>query len=292
MSKYRDPSAARRRLRAELRAAREGKSLTQQGVADSLDWSLSKLLRIEAGSIGLSTTDLRALLNLYDVSNTWLVEELIEAARESRRQPWWHGFQDLIRPQFAQLLGYETTATVFLEFALLLLPGPFQIADYASAVMRAARGDVISELDLHRGLELRLQRGKWLLERSDVRSIVLLLDELALLRPIGGPKVMADQLRWLLELAQRPIFELHVIPLGVGEHDSLGGSFKVLQFDDSDNDVLYLSGLNHDTLVRDDEAVVADFLRRFERMRAEALSGENALERVARAADSFEALAA
>lgn len=287
MSTYQDPSAARRRLRAELRAAREHKGLTQQFVADSLDWSLSKLLRIEAGSVGLSTTDLRALLSLYDIQDAQLIVELMATARESRRQPWWHEFQDQIRPQFAQLLGYETTANVFLEYAQILIPGPFQTPDYAAAVMKAARAGSISEEELRQGLELRIRRGQWLLNRDDVRDIVLLLDEFALLRPIGGPQVMAAQLDSLVELSKRDSVHVALLPLSIGEHGSLGGSFKLLQFDNGDNAVLYLSGLNHDTLVRDNDELVADFLKRFEQMRTQAITGDAARERIVKAAESF-----
>lgn len=287
MSTYQDPSVARRRLRTELRAARERKRLTQQQVADELDWSLSKLLRIEAGSVGISTTDLRALLDLYDARDKQHISELMAAARESRRQPWWHEFQDQVRPQFAQLLGYETTATVFLEYAQVLIPGPFQTPDYATAVMRASRTVEIDDDTLQQALELRLRRGQLLLDREDVRDIVLLLDEFAIERPIGGPEVMARQLDALVELSERTHVEVEMLPVSIGDHGSLGGSFKVLQFDGEDNDVLYISGLNHDTLVRDNPDVVADFLKRFEQMRAQAISGDEARERIARAAAAF-----
>lgn len=286
MSRYQDSSAARRKLRTELRAARERKGLTQQGAIAALEWSLSKLLRIEAGSIGVSVTDLRALIAVYGISDEQLIDELMDAARESRRQPWWHEYQEIVRPQFAQLLGYETSATVFFEFALTLLPGPFQTQEYATAVMRAARAD-LDATTLQRGLDLRLRRGEWLLDRQDVRSIVLLLDEAALLRPIGGPQAMSRQLQHLLSFVERGNIQLEVVPLSLGEHESLGGSFKVLQFDDDENDVLYLSGLGNDVLVRDDQKQVLEYLHRFERLRTHALSGEEAHRRIADAAETF-----
>ena len=286
MSRYQDSSAARRKLRTELRAARERKGLTQQAVVADLEWSLSKLLRIEAGSISVSITDLRALIGLYDITDKQLIADLSEAARESRRPPWWHEYQDIIRPQFAQLLGYETSATDFYEFAMTLIPGPFQTEEYATAVMRAARYNVDEET-LQRGLKLRLRRGEWLLDRPDVRRIVLLLDETTLQRPVGGPETMSQQLEHLLALSDRDTIDLEVIPVGLGEHESLGGSFKVLRFDDDENDVLYLTGLGGDALVRDDQNQVSEYLQRFERMRARALSGADARQRINDAAKSF-----
>jgi hypothetical protein len=49
-----------------------------------MDWSPSKMLRIESGAIGISTTDLRALLIYYDIKDARQTEELVELARAAR----------------------------------------------------------------------------------------------------------------------------------------------------------------------------------------------------------------
>ena len=49
----------RRRLVAELKKARENKDLTQSQTAKAMEWSLSKIQRIEKGSSGIKTNDLR-----------------------------------------------------------------------------------------------------------------------------------------------------------------------------------------------------------------------------------------
>lgn len=83
-----DSSPNRRRPRIELRKAREKAQLTQREAAEALEWSLSKIIRIEAGAVSLSVTDLRALLQRYDVTDPQLVTELEEAARGSKGQRW------------------------------------------------------------------------------------------------------------------------------------------------------------------------------------------------------------
>src|SRR5690242_2924066 len=55
----------RHKVRAALRAARQRAGMTQREVAEEMDWSQSKMLRIESGDVGISTTDLLALLNCY-----------------------------------------------------------------------------------------------------------------------------------------------------------------------------------------------------------------------------------
>src|SRR5262245_13105882 len=74
-------TVGRRTLRAALRRAREDAGHTQEQVAREMDWSLSKLIRIEAGIVGVSTTDLKALLDLYRIDDAEQVRSLIELAR-------------------------------------------------------------------------------------------------------------------------------------------------------------------------------------------------------------------
>lgn len=80
----RDVSVQRQRLRAALRNERRLAHLTQKEVANAMDWSPSKMLRIEAGVVSISTTDLRALLTYYDIKDKQQTEELVELARGAR----------------------------------------------------------------------------------------------------------------------------------------------------------------------------------------------------------------
>lgn len=82
MTTSRDVSS--QRLRTELRSKRELAHLTQKQVARAMDWSPSKMLRIESGAVGISTTDLRALLTYYDVKDQRQTEELVKLARAAR----------------------------------------------------------------------------------------------------------------------------------------------------------------------------------------------------------------
>ena len=56
------PEVMRRRLRVALRQYRDAAELTQRAAAEALDWSVSKIIRIEQGAVGITPTDLRALL--------------------------------------------------------------------------------------------------------------------------------------------------------------------------------------------------------------------------------------
>ena len=83
MTSAHGPIAGRRRLRTVLRRARENSGLTQENVAQSMEWSLSKLIRIENGSVSISTNDLRALLDLYGIVDKPTVTELVDLAQDA-----------------------------------------------------------------------------------------------------------------------------------------------------------------------------------------------------------------
>jgi hypothetical protein len=79
-----DVSVKRQQLRFELRNKRKQARLTQRQVAQAMDWSPSKMLRIETGMVGISTADLRALLSYYNVKDKQETERLVGLARAAR----------------------------------------------------------------------------------------------------------------------------------------------------------------------------------------------------------------
>jgi hypothetical protein len=58
------------------------------------------------------------------------------------------------------------------------------------------------------------------------------LHELVLRTPVGGPAVLAEQLRHLLRMAARPAVTLRVLPTSVGAHAAMSGPFTFLEFPD------------------------------------------------------------
>jgi transcriptional regulator with XRE-family HTH domain len=277
MLNYADPSAARRRLRNELRSAGDAAGWSQLKASAALDWSLSKLLRIESGSVAVAVTDLRALLTLYGVSDDALVRELVEIARASRGRPWWYEYRGIVRPQFAQYLGYESIASSFRIFGLALVPGLLQTQEYAQTVI-AAHAGLGEAVAVGAQLTLRLDRADRLFQRENVKEISVLLDESTLRRQVAGPAGMRRQIRHLIDIARRPRVSFGILPFDVGAHSAMSGPFSVLQFAEAQDDVLYLDGVSGDTLIRDDQEQVAEYLARFELLRAQALMGDDAVD--------------
>ena len=88
------PVLGRRRLSVALRHARDQTGWTQEQVAAAMDWSLSKLIRIEKGTVGISTSDLRSLLSHYGIGDSERVNALVRLAKSSRERPWWAPYRE------------------------------------------------------------------------------------------------------------------------------------------------------------------------------------------------------
>lgn len=263
-----DPGLYRRQVRTSLRDARTTAGRTQLEAAAALDWSLSKVIRIEAGNVGVSTTDLLALLTYYGVTDQDLIDSLVAAARASRLKPWWQEYHEVIRPQFAQLLSYETGASAVWTYSPTMITALLQTADYA----RAVRSEGVADQHKRDQLVHLLLRRQEIFEGDDAPEAHFIVDEAALRRWVGGPAVMAEQLGHLLECMGRPRISIQVLPFSAGANPSLSGPFVLLRLPDSNDDVVFLEGNAGDMISHEDEEMRSKYFEYFERLTAKCLS--------------------
>ncbi|NJP68350.1 DUF5753 domain-containing protein [Streptomyces spiramenti] len=266
-----DPVLARRRLRIALRRLRRERDLTQRHVADELEWSLSKLIRVESGAQGISVTDLQAVLDLYRLDDAVERETLRAAARASRGRAWWARFESAVPPAFAQYLAYEGSATAVLCHQPSLLPGLLQTPAYTAALptdpLPVAGGAAL------RG-ELRRERMKRL-RRPGGPRVSFLIDEAAVRRAVGGATVMTEQLEHLVQMAAAPDLDVAVLPFAAGAHPLVDQPCSLLELEEGD--VLFVeSAATGDRCVRDEPALVARYQERFAAARELALTGTDA----------------
>ncbi|WP_235486937.1 DUF5753 domain-containing protein, partial [Frankia sp. AvcI1] len=100
---------------------------------------------------------------------------------------------------------------------------------------------------IERRVSVRINRQKLLYRKSPPRLWVV-IDEAALRRPIGGPKVMRAQIEHLINIAPLQNLTLQVMPFAFGGHAAEGGAFTILRFPEMDlPDVVYLEQLTGST---------------------------------------------
>ncbi|MFI7315833.1 helix-turn-helix domain-containing protein [Streptomyces venezuelae] len=256
------PSAAlqRLRLRTELRKARTAARLTQRQVAAKMEWSPSKLIRIEAGEVGISVNDLRPLLDAYGIRDRRKIEELLDLARGSRKMPYTE-YRDLYSKEFLQFLALESSASIVRAYNSLQVPGPLQTEEYGRAIMRAYDKGIDSEA-VDRAIEVRLSRQDTL--TSGEREIFYILDESVVRRQVGGRGVMRAQLERLAELAALPKVSIQILPFSVGAHPGIQGPFTLFEFDaDEMPDTLYLENPRGDSYSTNSPEESGRYLERF-----------------------------
>ena len=276
-------SALRRQLLAELRQLRPPHVVTQRQVADALDWSPSKVTRIENGSVSISVTDMRALLAYYGVAAPQVVEGLVDLARRSRRaRSPFAAFGDVFPPDALRFFDYEQSATWIGSIELLVMPGLLQTVDYARAVMAVHDVGAEKAQRFVRSRQVRQQ----VLDRPDPPALSFIVDESVLLRAIGGRAVMRAQLEHLLNVAARPHVAVRIIPLALGEHVGLRGPFVLLRFSGTnDPDVVYIEQRRGDAIFQDEMEVTANHQRLFADLEKRAASPDDLNEYVKRAID-------
>jgi len=276
------PATTRRRLRAELRRLREAARLSQTEVVGKLDWSQSKLIRIENGSVGISVTDARALLNIYgagDGVDVAAVNDLIELARSSRVRTWWSRYREVLSPQHQEYIGFEADAARLRQFHPTVVPGLLQTEAYMRAILPALTLGPLPQSTCDSLVEVRLRRQAEVLGGAAPPEFTVLLDEAVLRRPVGGIPAMREQLAHLATMCRHEAVSLGILPFAAGAHLGMAGAFHIMEFDEAvDESVLYLESAQGDMALRDHPEIVAQYGAGFDLLLGRSLRGDAAVD--------------
>jgi transcriptional regulator with XRE-family HTH domain len=275
------------RLRGELVRRRKLSDLTQEDVAGRLEWSPSKLIRVEGGKSGITKTDLDALLNLYEVSAQER-EDLQELNRGARGVGWWNDYKADISGPYLNYVGYEAGATFIRQFLSTVVPGLLQTEDYAK-VLTASSADPMYVGPVVR---LRMRRQEELAERAKPPRQYYVLDEAVIRRHVGiatDPNIMPNQLRIIADRAeQSDLLDVRIIPFSTGAYAGLSSAFTLLDFDGEVPELLYLdAGRGELAATTGDSPQVVEYRDQFEAAIESALSEEKSIELLREAAEAM-----
>ena len=227
-------------LRSELVRLRKEKQLTQGKVATDLDWSPSKLIRIEGGHSSISMVDLNALLYEYGPTSESQRDRLQALRQGARERGWWDFYRDDVSGNYLNYVGYEAGAAFIRQFPGTVVPGLLQTREYAEVLTASS----VEENRVARVVQLRLQRQSELAKREPRPRQYYVLDEAVIRRHIGintDPMIMPRQLIHIADRAREDErVTVQVIPFRKGAHAGLSGPFTLLEFDGDLPDILYL----------------------------------------------------
>lgn len=182
-------------------------------------------------------------------------------------------------PQWlAQLSTFEQRARIIRIFEPLLISGLLQTEDYSRALLTG--GGVP---DPEPSVTERMER-KGILDRA---FTMVLLSEAALRWPVGSPRIMREQLAYLLEVAERPNTVVHVIPqtFETGAYPGLDGGLKLVTGDDF-GEVAYTESIGGGRLVSS-PTEVAEFAILFARISAKALPEHRSKDLITKVMEAF-----
>jgi transcriptional regulator with XRE-family HTH domain len=222
--KDRDPTVRSHALGERLRKAMENAGYNGTQMADELGWSQGKVSRLLAGKRGGSDIDVSAFLAVCKVKGAER-ERLLRLSEEHTRPGWWVQHGSVVPSEISALIDLEAKMANLCEFQNLLVPSFLRTPEYARAVLCRSVNVPHEEID---------DRVQALAARQEVLNqprapiCTFFLHENVLRLPIGGPMVLADQLHHLLRVSVRSNVTIRVVPMRVGTHAGMAGSFTVL----------------------------------------------------------------
>ncbi|MEU5347505.1 MULTISPECIES: helix-turn-helix transcriptional regulator [unclassified Streptomyces] len=282
-----NPTVRRRRLGQELRRLRELKGMTAEEVAERLLVSQSKISRLENGRRSISQRDVRDLCGVYEVEDVRIVDSLMQMAKDSRQQGWWHSFGDI---PYSVYIGLETDAASLRVYDPLVVPGLLQTRPYAESLIQGALPEAAPG-DIEKRVQVRLRRQERISDPENPLRLWAVLDEAALRRTVGNKQVMIEQLEHLVEMSHVPHVTVQVIPFTMGAHPGVSGQYAILEFPDAaDSSVVYIEGVTSD-LYLEKANDVQKYSVMYEHLRAQALNADQSREFIADVAKDYATVA-
>jgi transcriptional regulator with XRE-family HTH domain len=274
-------------LRAELIRLRKESGLMQEQVAQDLDWSPSKLIRVEGGRSSITKVDLDALLAEYGITSESHRERLQALNRGTREKAWWNAYREDLNPTYVDYVGYEAGAAFIRQFVSGYLPGLLQTPEYAE-VLTSNSLDAVRVASV---VKFRLQRQAELQRRAAPPRRYYVIDESVIRRHVGisqDPAIMPNQLKSIADAAERDdVLTVRVIPFKAGAHRGLSGPFTLLEFEGTMPDILYLDSGKDTTLITGADPRIGEYADDFESLLENSLSAGESIAFIRQAAEDM-----
>ena len=251
-----------------LRHYRTQAGLSREQLGSRVYLTGDMVAKIERGNRTATEKFVEACEALPELGTRGSLRVLWEQLRDSfmsRPYPGW----------FADWPGKEAQAVKLRWFEMAVVPGLLQTESYARALLT----DRVAFLgDIDEAVTARMERAA-ILARDDPPELWVVVDEAVLHRPVGGPDVMAGQLKHLIELASRPAIVVRVMPATVGVHDGLpGAGFIIADFGDAPSAAYQDTALRGQVIEEAEDIVTLGAT--WDRLAAEALPRSASLARM------------
>lgn len=273
------PGIRRRQLAIRLTELRKARNMNHAEVANWVGLSQSTISKIENARQQIQVRHVRLLAQCYNVESPEL-DQLLRMAEHSDDRGILVAHSDTV-PSFArQYFELEPHATELWVYEPAVIFGLFQTSGYVRSLTLREQPNAAPE-DVERSVALRVARQEVL--AGDTPPVIrLILDESVLHWRLGGPEVMAEQIRHLVELGKEDHITIQVVPFSCGGHSVTGLGFTIMRFDDTPGmDVVYAEHIRSATYL-EKPADLARHVETFEAISSAALPPEASGEMLSR----------
>ncbi|MGI9002974.1 MAG: helix-turn-helix domain-containing protein [Pseudonocardia sp.] len=261
-------------LAAALRGLRIDAELSTTVLAERLDWSQSRVSRIERGKTLPTPVDVddwaqathadpdvrRRLRELADHAQTQLTDWRRELAPGRRRKQ-------------QEMAEHEANASVIRVFGADVVPGLAQTRSYAAAMFRLGRPGVTDEPEkLDAVLDARMARQSII---DTGKRLDLLMSECALHRHLIPGTDQREQIDRLITLSERPNVRLGVIPFTAHERAHQYHGYAIYGDPAADaSAVVLVETLTRGLTIRAADEITR-YIEHFDQLAATALTGDD-----------------
>jgi transcriptional regulator with XRE-family HTH domain len=235
-----------------MRALRTLRGLSQDQLAKELYATRESIAAYETGR------------NRPDLDFCTRLDEFFDTG-EMFQSLWGHARREHLREWLEAYFGHENEACEVRTFQPLYIPGLLQTEGYIRAAWLP--NTVVEEKVVQ-----RLARREILTRGDNPPHLFAVIDQAALLRPVGNTKVMREQLQHLLDMSELPNVSIQVVELDGGWYFGLDGPIMVLAKPDTSR-VGFVEAQFGGRLIEDPDEV-ARLALRFDQIRGMALCEE------------------
>ncbi|WP_051751716.1 helix-turn-helix domain-containing protein [Streptosporangium amethystogenes] len=255
-----DPKAGRNAaFGVELRRLRLEAGLTQEELGNRIGYSTSQVGSVEVGKRAPTEPFIAGCETVFGPG---LREVWADLSKHKDRAPKW----------FRPWLDEEAEAVSLKTWQPLVVPGLLQTEAYARVLLRCEPGFGHEQVEAL--VAARLDRQE-ILNRTNPPMYLVILDEGALSRPIGGSEIMREQLTHLVKAAEAPHITIQITPLGA--NSGLNGAIAIAQASDRQRHTVYLETVGQ-PVVSSNSDLIAMVTMKLDALRAESLPQGASLE--------------
>lgn len=203
---------AREALGARLRELRKDAGLSARALAAATGQHFTRVSKIEHGVQAPGDHDIRdwcrACAAVHQIPDLIATARAVESSYLEFRRQARSGMRRVLGPHTVQL--YEDTH-LFRVYEHNVIPGLFQTAEYAEAMLSFWVGFLNTPNDIQAAVAARMERQHVIYQRDKQFSVIL--EEQALRTWFGTAETQAGQLDRLLAIMSLPTVTLGIVPL-------------------------------------------------------------------------------